>query len=63
VKDPRLAEWRQKCLDGSITLDEYRQAIELLREGRHKAEIVKKVKRQKSTEKLLKELTGDKSDS
>lgn len=59
MKDPRLAEWRQKCLDGSITLEDYRQAIAALREDRHKADIVVKVKRQRSTEKLLKELKSD----
>jgi len=59
MKDPRLAEWRQKCLDGTSTLAEYREAIIILREGRRKADIVKKVKRQRSAEKLLKELKSD----
>lgn len=54
--DPRLADWRQKCLDGTITPEEYREAIAALREDRHKAHVVAKIKRQKSTEKLIKEL-------
>ena len=30
----RIAVWRQKSLDGTITLDEQREALKLMREGR-----------------------------
>ena len=32
--DSRFAEWRQKCVDLTITVEEYREAIAALREGR-----------------------------
>lgn len=32
--DLRFAEWRAKCLDLTITVEEYREAIAALREGR-----------------------------
>ena len=35
--DPRLAEWRAKIADGSITQEEYRVAVEVLRAGRKAA--------------------------
>lgn len=34
MADARFAEWRQKCVDLSITVEEYREAIAALREGR-----------------------------
>jgi len=30
----RIAEWRRKSLDGTITLEEQREAVKLMREGR-----------------------------
>lgn len=33
----RIAEWRRKALDGSITLEEMKQAIIVLRESRTSA--------------------------
>lgn len=37
VDPAQLAAWRAKCADGSITQDEYRQAIAHLREDRYRA--------------------------
>jgi len=37
VSDPRFVEWRQKCLDLTITVEEYREAIAALRQGRMEA--------------------------
>jgi hypothetical protein len=30
----RIVEWRRKSLDGTITLEEQREAVKLMREGR-----------------------------
>ena len=30
----KIVEWRQKSLDGTITIEEQREAIKLMREGR-----------------------------
>ena len=35
--NPRVAEWRAKIADGSITQEEYRVAVEVLRAGRKAA--------------------------
>lgn len=38
ITDPellnKLAEWRRKCADGSITLDEMRESVKFLRANR-----------------------------
>lgn len=38
--DPFLVECRRKCADGSITMEEYKQAIAYMREGRQAAHVV-----------------------
>lgn len=38
--DPVLVELRRKCADGTVTMEEYRQGIEYMREGRKAAHVV-----------------------
>ena len=62
VVDPRIAGWRAAIADGTITQEEYKVAVEVLRAGRKAAAELAAVKkkaaagkgkRKKSTEKEL----------
>jgi hypothetical protein len=33
----KLAQWRQKAIDGTITLDELKEAVKIMRSDRHAA--------------------------
>lgn len=46
--DPVLVEARRKCADGTITIEEYKQAIAYMREGREAAHIVSAKSRAKA---------------
>lgn len=58
--DPRMVEARRKSKEGTLTFDEYKEVIALMREGRVSAHIVSAKSRAAAapvnTEDLLKEL-------
>lgn len=61
----KLAQWRARAADGSLTIDDMREAIALLRQGRAeaaqastKARAKAKAKAGKSSGEMLSELEG-----
>jgi len=57
----KIATYRQKALDGTLTLDECRESIKLLREGRETAQAAAKASKSRakppvSADALLNEL-------
>jgi hypothetical protein len=61
----KISVWRQKALDGTLTIDEMREAIVLMRQGRMSAASASEQARRtkakaavKSADELLSELTN-----
>jgi hypothetical protein len=61
----RISEWRQKSIDGTLSIDEMREAVDAMRQGRvgaaHASEQSKRAKAKAvvpSAEDLLDELGG-----
>lgn len=52
MADPRIPQWRASCLDGTITVEDYKQALASLREGREAAQ--QSTKKPKSTKRVKK---------
>ena len=61
--DPRMVAARAKSRDGTLTFDEYKEVIALMREGRVSAHIISAKSRSAAapvnTDDLLKELNFD----
>lgn len=56
----QISIWRQKAMDGSLTLDEMREAIRLMRAGRLSAIEAQRVsKRARPAPKSAEELLGE----
>ena len=49
--DPRAPVWRQQCLDGTISKEDYAEAVKWLRGERRAAEELAKVKGKKGKRK------------
>lgn len=54
ASDPRVPGWREKCLDGTITLEEYGGVVAFLRQERRAAEELSKLKKASKKRKATK---------